>query len=223
MADPHKRDFAWQDDLIWHYFHDVTTPATTWAHWYKEMDPFGELNDRHRVYELLVGADTAQNNPNDRNEMGISKIPWNQNNAGFLKRVGGQYWCGSLVKIMFTRYMGWNGVEPTSQSVAKKGFDPVLWTIEKLKKNIPVRAGLGGHHFVGIVGHRCQTKSLAGVGPLECSPNNEFLVIEPWARGVDFDTTIIYAGAETGFLGVIKQNGPVWQYGKLLVSSIEAP
>jgi hypothetical protein len=185
------------------------------------MDPTGELSDRHRVYELLVD-EPAQTAPPDEDKVHESKIPWNQNNAGFLKTVGGQEWCGSFVKIFFTRYMGWSGVEPTPRPVNKKGFDAVRWTIDKLNHNIPVRAGFGGAHYVGIVGHRCLLRPLPpGVsGPLDC--DTDFLCIEPWAFGVEATDSITYAGTTTGFLGIIQQRASTWKYGRLVVSWVEA-
>src|SRR6187455_535390 len=97
MADTHKRDFSWETDLIWHYFHDTRTPANPRGGWYAQMDPLGELSNRHRVYELLVD-ETSQTFPGSQQLVGESKISWNQNNAGFHKTVGGKYFCGSLIK-----------------------------------------------------------------------------------------------------------------------------
>lgn len=223
MADKHKRDPSWQTDLIWHYFHEVTTEAKPWGDWYKDMDPFGELRNRHRIYELLVD-NADQTNPSTQDLVGKSKIPWNQNNAGFLKTIGGKLFCGSLIKIVFTRYMGWSGVEPHSNDVDKKGFDAASWTIDNLRRKKPVRAGLGGHHYVGIVGHRCRTIPLPpGIaGPLQCTVENEFLCLEPWAGGVLATDSITYAGTVTGFLGIIQQGGSTWKYGTLNVSLVEA-
>lgn len=218
------RDPSWDTDLLWHYFHEVSTPAKPRGDWYKGMDPGGELSDRHHVYEILVHGG-AQTNPASDAETAVSKIPWNQNNGDFLKTVGGAEYCGSIVKIVFTRYMGWSGKEPTPVSVAKKGFDAASWTIDKLKRNIPVRVGFGGQHYVGIVGHRCVvTNPLpAGVeGPRQCSSKNEFLCIEPWAGGVMGSDSITFAGETTSFLGIIKQNGSNWQYGTLAVTWVEA-
>jgi hypothetical protein len=222
MTDKHTRDYSWETDLIWHYFHEVTTPANTWANWYTEMDPLGELSNRHRVYELLV--DEADHTyPGTQEKVGKSMIPWNQNNAGFLKRVGGALWCGSLVKIVLVRYMGWSSKEPTARDIKAKGFNAALWTINNLKRNVPVRASLGGHHYVGIVGHRCRGKPLPpGMqGPEVCSPDNDFLCIEPWAFGINATDSIKYAGKNTGFLGIIKQTGTVWTYGTELIGWVE--
>lgn len=223
MADAHKPDSVWETDLIWHYFHNVTTSAPPRGSWYKQMDPLGELSSRHRVYELLVDED-KHTSPGSADDVGKSKIPWNQNNADFLKTVGGKYYCGSLIKIVFTRYMGWSGGEPTPRSVKKNGFDAAQWTIGKLKKKIPVRAGLGGHHYVGIVGHRCRVvpPPRHAAAPSTCSVDTEFLCLEPWAFGVDATDSITYAGRSTGFLGVIHQSGKTWKYGKLLVTTVEA-
>jgi hypothetical protein len=223
MADPHKRDTTWHTDLLWHYFHEDKSTATKWAHWYRDMDPLGELKNRHRVYEILVD-EPAQTNPN-ANTVGASKIPWNQNNTGFLKTVGGGLWCGSLVKIVFTRYMGWNGVEPKSESIKRRGFNAALFTINNLRRKVPVRANLGGHHYVGIVGHRCIRRPLPPkeFGPEACSEDNEFLCIDPWAGGIQGTQTIIYAGTETAFLGVIVQTGSTWKYTSELIVAVEAP
>jgi hypothetical protein len=223
MADTHKPDPSWETDLLWHYFHNVKTPANTWAHWYKQMDPFGQLTTRHRVYELLVD-ESDHTAPGSQPKVGQSMIPWNQNNTGFLKTVGGQLWCGSLVKIVFVRFMGWTGGEPKGHSVKQNGFDAASWTINKLRQRVPVRAWVGGHHYVGIVGHRCVYQPLpAGstVGPLECSANNEFLCIEPWAFGVNAMDSITYAGQTTGFLGIIKQSGSSWTYNSETINTVE--
>jgi hypothetical protein len=119
---------------------------------------------------------------------------------------------------------GWSGVEPTPNSVKKKGFDAAQWTIDNLRRKRPVRAGLGGHHYVGIVGHRCKTLPLqAGIlGPMACSDDNEFLCIEPWAGSVTGTVSINYAGTWTAFLGIIQQSGTIWKYGALSVTSVEA-
>lgn len=222
MACAHKRDSFWQTDLIWHYFHEVRTPARPWGDWHKKMDPREELTDRHHVYELLVD-NPDQTNPSGDDMVGKSLIPWNQNNAEFLQCVQGQLWCGSIVKIVFARYMGWNGVEPNSHSVNQKVFNAADWTIDQLRHNKPVRAFVAGHHYVGIVGHRCQLKPLpAGVaGPLACSNDNDFLYIDPWAGGISGQTSITYAGTTTCFLGIIKQHGSTWTYDTELVTAVE--
>ncbi|NJM52262.1 MAG: hypothetical protein HC846_02020 [Blastocatellia bacterium] len=186
------------------------------------MDPFGHLTSRHRVYELLVD-ESNHTAPGSNAIRGQSLIPWNQNNDGFLKTVGGKLWCGSLVKIVLVRYMGWNGAEPKGHPVKNNnGFDAANWTIGKLRQRIPVRAWVGGHHYVGIVGHRCvpDPPLPTGIqGPVNCS--NEFLCIEPWAFGVNAIDSITYAGATTGFLGIIKQSGTTWSYNGETISSVE--
>jgi hypothetical protein len=224
MVDTHKRDPSWETDLIWHYFHGVHTTANPgqYKNFYRDMDPTGQLSDRHRVYELLVD-EPDQTSPSTDDEVGKSKIPWNQNNAGFLKSIGGgAEWCGSIVKMVFIRYMGWTR-EPRARSVNERGFDAASWTIDKLKNNIPVRVGFGGSHYVGIVGHHCVIRPLpAGAsGPSECGRDNDFLCIEPWAGGVDATASITYAGTSTGFLGIIQQRGPMWKYGRLTATWVE--
>jgi hypothetical protein len=229
MTDPHKRDNSWETDLIWKYFHLVTTEAPPQGAWYKGMDPLGELSNRHRVYELLVN-EADHTNPKTPDEVGKSMIPWNQNNKGILKTCSGKEICGTSIKLVFARYMkGWTlGKEPVAISVTKKGFDATKWTIDKLQSEIPVRLGLrmkhGGTHYVGIVGHRCRKKPLppSPDGKLECSADNEFLCLEPWAGGVDANASIIYAGTETAFLGIIQQSGSTWTYGTTTGSSVEA-
>jgi hypothetical protein len=222
MADTHIRDSSWETDLIWDYFHAMSTKADPRGEWYKNMDPLGQLSTRHFIYELLVDQ-ADHTNPPTAAEVDKSLIPWNQNNADFLRTVHGQLWCGSIVKLVFTRYMGWTGVEPKYYPVTKKGFDAARWTIEKLRKKIPVRASLGGHHYVGIVGHRCVPQSLpAGVaGPAACSHDNDFLCLEPWAGGIEATASITYAGSTTSFLGIIEQRGARWKYSKELIIGVE--
>jgi hypothetical protein len=210
----HQRDSSWQTDLIWHYFHEITTSARPWGTWHKTMDPKGELSDRHHVYELLVDQGD-QTNPQTQDLVGESMIPWNQQNMGFMQDPRVQksraLWCGSIVKIVFCRYMGWDGVEPRAHSVNQKGFDAANLTVDQLNKKKPVRVAIGGHHFVGIVGHR----TLKG-------GDNEFLYIDPLAGGISTGTkTITYAGTETRFLGIITQHGSTWRYDASLVTAVE--
>ena len=87
----HTRDASWNTDLIWHYFKTVSTKAGpgAYAQYYRNQDPGGELSDRARVYEMLV--DEPEHTlptlmPDSKQSMdnyGKSKLPWNQNNAGF--------------------------------------------------------------------------------------------------------------------------------------------
>ncbi len=236
MADTHVRDSYWQTDLIWHYFHDVQSKAAPRDSRYQYMDPLGELSNRHRVYELLVdeSAHTYPPGSSNSSNRNASKIPWNQTNAGFVKAVGGTMdadgnpsvlWCGSLIKIVFMRYMGWSGGEPKQRSIKERNFDAVKWTIEKLKNKIPVRAFLGGHHYVGIVGHHSNDGSppAGAIGPRD-DPTTEFLCLDPWAYGIDGLDEATYAGTKTAFLGVIRQRGTSWTYGKgaHIVSAVEA-
>lgn len=216
----HGPDLAWTTDLIWHYFHQVTTEAKPRGHWYQEMDPLSELSDRHRIYELLIN----EGNLTTKEQVASSKIPWNQNNAGFLKTVNGKYYCGSLIKIVFTRYMGWSGDEPRFISVGKKGSDAAGWVIKSLEDKKPVRVALGGKHYVGIVGHRCRTAPAppGGKGPATCAPQNEFLCLEPWAGGSSTGNGFIrYAGNDSCLLGIIQQDGAKWTYDGLVVSAVE--
>lgn len=213
MADTHVKDPSWDTDLLWHYFHDVTTsapPPLAYGKFYKNQDPLGELSNRHRVYQMLVDEPVNTLPPppaaDAQDPMGNNKksmIPWNQNNGGFLKSVNNELWCGSIIKIVFVRYMGWKMVEPAAHNFGKDVAGGVKWTIDKLSKNIPVRASLGGTHYVGIVGHRSKDKD-----------NTDFLCIDPWAYGAHGTTpdTIIYAGAETAFLGISKRSGASWTY-----------
>lgn len=216
----HGRDLSWTTDLIWQYLHQVKTEAKPRGHWYREMDPSNELSDRHQIYELLIN----EGNLTTKEQVAASKIPWNQNNAGFLKTVNGQYYCGSLIKIVFTRYMGWSGDEPKSMSVGKKGADVARWVIKSLEDKKPVRVALSGKHYVGIVGHRCRTTAPppGAPGPASCSPRNEFLCIEPWAGGSSTGNGFIrYAGNDSCFLGIIQQDGAKWTYDGLVVSAVE--
>jgi hypothetical protein len=213
----HTRDASWTTDLIWHYLHETKLKAPPQGDWYTNMDPLGELSDRHRVYEIIVD-EADQTLANTQQKVSNSKIPWNQNNFGFLKTVNQKYNCGSLVKIFFTRYMGWSGAEPKSLSIKQKGFDAAAWVIKRLEKKSPVRLALGGHHYVGIVGHRCLKTGPRGGA---CTGNNEFLVIEPWSMGTNVDTTMIYAGTETGFLQIATQEGDEWTYQSHSPSAVE--
>lgn len=208
----HAPDLSWENDLIWHYFHEIKTTAKPVGYWYKQMDPSGELNDRHRVYEMLLN----EGDPKDGREVAESKIPWNQNNSGFLKTAKTKA-CGTIIKIAFTRYMGWSNTQPKSLDIGKRGFDAARLVIDSLRDKKPVRVHLG-KHYVGIVGHRCRPAP-AGAGT--CSPQNEFLCLEPWAGSVTGDRSIHYAGHDTCFLGIIQQNGSTWQYGDLIANTVE--
>jgi len=210
----HGPDSAWETDLIWHYFHQISTEAKPVGHWYKQMDSSGELNDRHRIYEMLL-------NESDLTlDRGKSKIPWNQNNADFLKTVKGKLYCGSMIKIVFTRYMGWKNVEPKSLDIGKRGFDAAGLVIASLRDKKPVRVSLGGH-YVGVVGHRCRPAP-GPAGTTGCSPQNEFLCLEPWAGGsATGGRAIKYAGKDTCFLGIIQQDGSSWKYDDHIARTVE--
>jgi hypothetical protein len=224
MTDPHKQDKSWKTDLIWHYFHTVSTsapPPKAYAKYYSNQDSVGELSDRHRVYEMLTGEAVhthpdlkTKSTEESMDNYKKSKLPWNQNNGGFLTAVNNEYWCGSIIKIVFVRYMGWKMVEPTPLIVGKKNIDKVVaWTIKKLESKIPVRASLGGSHYVGIVGHRA-----AGADA------TEFLCIDPWAYGIDGGNQgMTYAGTPTAFLGISKRVGPSWTYSNKTVGWVETP
>ena len=222
MATP--RDLSWRTDLIWHYFGTVTTSAGPgrFNQYFKNQDPLGLLNNRRHVYDLLVGG-TTESQPSSDAEVAKSTIPWNQNNEGFLKAVNQQWWCGSLIKMVFIRYMGWKDAEPSPQhSTRDRKFDAASWTIGKLEKKVPVRAFLGGHHYVGIVGHR---KFVGPVATAGGERPTDFLCIDTWAWGIDAQDGAEYAGSKSAFLGIIKQNGKSWTYGKAahLVTAVEVP
>ena len=122
-------------------------------------------------------------------------------------------WCGSIIKIVFIRYMKWRNKEPTPSKTKGVG-EAVAWTIKSLEDKVPVRASLGGQHYVGIVGHR----SVGG--------GTEFLCIDPWAYGTDgSNTSMTYAGAATAFLGISKRAGTSWTYGAggKIVRWVEVP
>jgi hypothetical protein len=220
MADAckHAPDQSWETDLIWHYLHKTTTEAKPWRHYHNDMDPLGQLSNRHQVYELLIN----EGNLKTEKQVAESKIPWNQNNAGFLKTVGTKtLYCGSLIKIVFIRYMDWNwgGAEPISFDIGKKGFNAASLVIESLRDKKPVRVSLGGH-YVGIVGHRCRRPPDTKEGA--CSPQNEFLCLEPWAGGsATGQNFITYAGNETCFLGIIQQENASWKYDKHTPQAVE--
>ena len=111
-----SRDGSWDVDLIWKYFHETPGPASGAATWYQFMDPDGDLNDRKKVYAMLVSEHT-HTNP-DTSNLRQSKIPWNQRNAGIMKafrtkmklsEAKSELACGSVVKLTFMKYMGWGG------------------------------------------------------------------------------------------------------------------
>ncbi|MEX2142441.1 MAG: hypothetical protein WD894_24515 [Pirellulales bacterium] len=211
-AKGHVKDPSWTFDLIWKHLHENTTKAKR-THWYGNMDPNGELDDRHRVYELLVdepnhtyprGADaTAANEVRKR-----SMIPWNQLHPGIIKTFKTKYACGSVMKITFEKYMGWGGGYPGEKDVRKKGFDAVAFTVRNIMSGKPVLARTAdtryGHHFVGIVGARM-------------APAWEFLYIDPWAGN---GAPITYAGATTSFLGIIRQENGKLKYGSFDVNTV---
>ena len=227
MSDTHVRDPSWKTDLIWHYFHTVTTEAkapAAYRKFYSNQDASDELDSRHRVYEMLVDeqlhtlptlAATADASMENYKK---SKLPWNQNNDGFLKAVNNEYWCGSIIKIVFVRYMGWKMAEPTARDQVSAGRDPgkaVDWAIKNLENKVPVRASLGGAHYVGIVGHR--TSGADG-------KITEFLCLDPWAYGIDGgNRDMKYAGTKTAFLGISKRDGAIWTYSNKTVAFVERP
>ena len=108
----------------------------------------------------------------------------------------------------------------------RKGSDAVQWTIAKLKNKIPVRASLGGQHYVGIVGHRTVTVPPPRGAEGPDALFNEFLCIDPWAYGTKGDNMHMkYAGVATAFLGISRQAGPSWTYGGSgkIVQWVETP
>ncbi|MGY4487133.1 hypothetical protein ACVWWR_006324 [Bradyrhizobium sp. LM3.2] len=177
MSDTHTRDPSWKTDLIWHYFHAVSTAAKvpTYRKFYSNQDPSDELDNRHRVYEMLVDEPlhthpTLSTTSTDESMENYkkSKLPWNQNNGGFLKAVNNEYWCGSILKIVFVRYMGWKMAEPTARDQVSVGRDPskaVDWTIKNLENKMPVRASLGGAHYMSA------SSATALRGPTTRSPS----------------------------------------------------
>ena len=212
----HRRDGLWTTDLLWHYLHDVKTPAPPVGSWYKTMDPSNELSNRHRVYEILVD-EADQTFPLDQPAVEVSKIPWNQGNANLQETcevaTGKPHACGTIVKLFFQRYMGW-GAKETSHAINAPRFDAAKWVIQHLEQKKPVRVALNGAHYIGIVGHRCIPTPLPP-GPQTCSPNHEFLVVEPWAYGTTADQkSMVYAGAKTGYLQILRQEGSKWIYQK---------
>lgn len=220
-------DASWTTDLIAHYFQTVTkdAPPGRFNAYFKNQDPLGLLNKRKHVYDLLVST-SPETLPTNEADTAKSTIPWNQNNEGFMKAVNQQWWCGSLIKMVFVRYMGWKDVEPSPTfSINKKGFDAASWTIKHLEKKVPVRAFLGGHHYVGIVGHR--ERSVVPAAPAFGPADRfiEFLCIDTWAWGIDGQDGATYDSKESAFLGIIKQVGKSWTYGKNknIVSAVEVP
>jgi hypothetical protein len=226
MSDTHTRDPSWKTDLIWHYFHAVSTAAKvpTYRKFYSNQDPSDELDNRHRVYEMLVDEPLhthptlSTTSDESMENYKKSKLPWNQNNGGFLKAVNNEYWCGSILKIVFVRYMGWKMAEPTARDQVSVGRDPskaVDWTIKNLENKMPVRASLGGAHYVGIVGHRTTGAD---------NKVTEFLCLDPWAYGIDGGNQAMkYAGTSTAFLGISKRDGATLTYSNKAVAFVERP
>jgi hypothetical protein len=152
--------------------------------------------------------DAGQTNPADNDKRAESMIPWNQNNDGIVKSFKSNLACGSVVKIAFIKYMGWPGFvkgkqhEPPRRSMAHKNWNGLKYIIKSLDAGKPVRVFLKAkNHHVGIVGYRPLPMAVADT-------QYEFLVMDPWAGGARTGTeTIKYAGKDTKFLGIGKQDG----------------
>lgn len=215
----HKKDANWPIDLVWKYLHEASEPGARTGSWFKKMDPGGLLNDRHGVYEMLVDQ-PAHTNPSTEEEVAKSMIPWNQNNKGLLEAFDNKWACGSVVKLSFLKYMGWGNKDYKSKEVGSKGFDAAQWIAEGLWKGMAVRAHLGRkHHYVGIVGYRTTSYSNA-----KKRFEYEFLVMDPWAGGAATGgNTIVYAGATTAFLGIMKEAGDQLPYDTFEATAVAGP
>ncbi|MGL4550196.1 MAG: hypothetical protein ACRC33_03325 [Gemmataceae bacterium] len=216
MADTHVRDGTWTVDLIWKYLHEVSKPGRRAGSWFDKMDPGGVLNDRHRVYEMLVDEPHHTNPQPD--EVARSMIPWNQNNKELFEAFGKKWACGSVVKLSFLKYMNGGAGDQPAKGVDSKGFDAAAWVTQSLDKGRPVRAHLGEkHHYVGIVGYRAAAVATP-------TSRFEYLVMEPWAGGAATGgATIKYAGASTKFLGVMKEQAGRLEYDGYKVTSVSGP
>ncbi|MGF6312705.1 hypothetical protein ABIB82_006655 [Bradyrhizobium sp. i1.8.4] len=132
MSVTHTRDPWWKTDLIWNYFHTVTTPAKAPAYrkFYSNQDRSDELDNRHRVYEMLVDEPlhthpTLSTTSTDESMENYkkSKLPWNQNNGGFLKAVNNEYWCGSIGRSHGGRGSSMKRSSIAGSSVMKRRLD----------------------------------------------------------------------------------------------------
>lgn len=182
-------DANWDVDLICQHLKQSSAKVGSTGQWYKLMDPGGTLDDRSYVFDMLTN-DPAHTDPNDVSQ---SMIPWNQLNKGIVKVFKSEYACGSVVKLAFTKYMGWKG-EPRRRSMKHPRWDGLKWIKNSLAAGIPVRAYLQTrHHYVGIVGY---SERLVMKTPLR------FLIMDPWPGGADTGSTKFkYAGKDTMFLG----------------------
>ena len=195
-------DASWDADLICKYLKDSRDKGKKTGGWYRFMDPNGTLDDRAHVFDMLLN-DPANTNPSD---VGQSMIPWNQLNDGMVKAFNSRLACGSVVKITFTKYMGWSGKPIPNRKWNTRGWDGISWLKKSLAAGYPARAYLQTrHHYVGIVGYRVR-------GVAMFSSVNEFLIMDPWPGGADSgQNTIKYAGKETAFLGVaVERNGKIY-------------
>jgi hypothetical protein len=233
----HVKDPNWSIDLIWKHFHESATKVTPVAQ-YKQMDPKGELHERHRVYQMLVDEPAHTNSTWRPASKGYhfndSMLPWNQNHPGMVKAFGKHTACGSLVKITFNKYMGWGTNYPVQQTLNSRNVSAIVALIVRnLLNGKPVLAKVAsdtyGWHFVGIVGCRPQAFAIMG-GKIDAElklaskrksvEKWDFLYIDPWAGSVDGGNSMTYAGTTTKFLGMIQQQGDTLKYGKHAVNSV---
>lgn len=195
-------DASWDADLICKYFKDSSDKGKKTGGWYRFMDPNGTLDDRAHVFNMLLNEPDHTNPPDVEQSM----IPWNQLNAGMVKAFNSRFACGSVVKVAFTKYMGWSGKPIPVRKWNTRGWDGIAWLKKSLTAGYPARAYLQTrHHYVGIVGYRVR-------GLAMFSSVNEFLIMDPWPGGADTgSTTIKYAGKDTAFLGIaIERNGKIF-------------
>lgn len=203
-------DSNWDVDLICKYFKDSTGKVVQQGSWYKQMDPGGTLDDRKFVFDLL--KQPTHSNPS-LSVRGQSMIPWNQLNDGIVKAFNTHLACGSVVKITFSKYMGWKG-EPRSRSLKHPKWDGISWIKKSLTAGVPVRAFLKTkHHYVGIVGFSERTFRV---------PSLKLLVMDPWPGGAETGaTTLKYAGHDTLFLGEAFVYGDLIFYDSHKVTAVE--
>ena len=239
----HTPDSAgWTRDLLYYYLYVKRSMPTKKVDaidsWYRHIYP-AALNDRHRVYDLLVqSTDTEQIHDGgagrrDNKRRNTSRIPWNQLNPRWKiydkkrKLVDPEKICGSIVKVFFSKYMVWKdlpsqalprpitagAVPPSEKTLMQK----ISNTIKKQLDNwIPVRAFVrlrngSGPHFIGIVGYK----------------GDRFLCIEPWAGN---NTGIAYGdkGKRSKFLAILEydpsENALVYRPGAdYRVQAVEIP
>ena len=207
-------DANWDVDLICKYFKESSDKVGKTGSWYNHMDPGGALNDRKHVFDLLLNH-RSDTNPSGDPELGQSMIPWNQLNTGIVKAFKTHLACGSVVKLTFSKYMGWNiKAEPPSRRLDHPRWDGIKWLKASLTAGKPVRVYLKSkNHYVGFVGF---SERFVRIPPLK------FLVLDPWPGGAETGgATIKYAGKDTKFLGEAWADGNSIVYDSHQITAVQ--